>query len=489
MLSQVARDLGGDHVGEDVPLDDATHDSRSAGPGSLFCAIVGTSHDGHDHVVEAVDNGAVAALVQHQVAVDVPQLVVADARRAAGPAAAVVHGHPSRELDVVGVTGTNGKTTVTWMLEGAFGAAARGTGVIGTIGARVHGAGLPGVRTTPEGPDFQRLLRTMRDRGVDNVAVEVSSHALDLHRVDGTRFRVAVFTNLSQDHLDHHGDMETYYRAKRALFTPAFSGHAVVWADDRWGQRLAEETEVECTTVGTDTTCSVTVRPTRIELDGGEAELVLDGDVVLVNTPRPGRHNLVNAVVSVVAAVRAGIPVDAAVAGVAAAAMPPGRLERVDLGQPFSIFVDYAHTPDALEIVVGELKRLVGGSARLHVVIGAGGDRDPTKRGAMGAAAAAADHAVLTSDNPRSEDPRKILDAVSEGAHAAVAGGARARIEAFIDRREAIAAALMSAEPGDAVLIAGKGHERVQELADGVIDFDDRAVAAEELRRLEMVTS
>jgi len=484
LLSEVAAGIDGALEGPDVEVRSATHDSRLVTPGSLFCAIVGRYHDGHDHVADAVAAGAVAALVEHDIPVDVSRIRVADVRRAAGPAAAIIHDHPSRDVAVIGVTGTNGKTTVTWMLEGAIGAAARGAGVIGTIGARVHGETLPGERTTPEGPALVQLLAAMRDRGVEVAAVEVSSHALDLHRVDGTRFRIVVFTNLSQDHLDHHGDMETYYRAKRELFTADRADHAVIWIDDEHGARLATETALPTTTVGTGADADVTVTVTRVDLFGGTAVLALDGARVEVTTPQLGRHNVVNAVLATVAAVRAGLPSEAVIAGVKAAAMPPGRLERVDVGQPFAVLVDYAHTPDALRIVVAELQRLLADTGRLHVVIGAGGDRDPTKRGPMGEAAAQADHVIVTSDNPRSEDPATILEAVAAGARQAVAARGSGQVEEILDRRGAIARALVTAAAGDIVLIAGKGHERHQELADRVIDFDDRRVATDELRRL-----
>lgn len=483
LLSEVAAEIDGILDGADVAVEDATHDSRAVPPRSLFCAIVGAQHDGHDHVADAVDRGAVAALVQRDVGLGVPTIRVDDVRRRAGPAAAVVHGRPSSDLAVIGVTGTNGKTTVTWMLEAAIGASGRGAGVIGTIGARVHGESLSGERTTPEGPAFQRLLATMRDRGVELAAVEVSSHALDLHRVDGTRFRVAVFTNLSQDHLDHHGDMEGYYQAKRSLFTAARADHAVIWVDGEHGARLASETDVATTTVGIHGDADVVATVRRVDLDGGVATLTLDGRAVTVTTPQLGGHNLTNAILATVAGVRAGLPVDATVAGVAAATMPPGRLEEVRRGQPFRVLVDYAHTPDALRVVLGALQGLLAAGQRLRVVVGAGGDRDHSKRGPMGAAAAIADHVILTTDNPRSEDPQRILDAVAAGARGAP-GAADRQIEMFLDRRAAIERAIRAADDGDIVLIAGKGHEQYQELADGLVAFDDRDVAGDVLEEL-----
>ncbi|MDX1511124.1 MAG: UDP-N-acetylmuramoyl-L-alanyl-D-glutamate--2,6-diaminopimelate ligase [Nitriliruptorales bacterium] len=482
LLSEVARAVGGVLTGADVEVATATHDSRAVVAGALFCAIVGTNHDGHDHVADAVAAGAVAALVERDVDVDVSRVRVPNVRRAAGPAAAVIHGHPSRSMDVIGVTGTNGKTTVTWMLEAAIGASGRGAGVIGTIGARVHGEPVSLERTTPEGPDFQRLLATMRDRGVEMVATEVSSHALDLHRVDGTWFRVAAFTNLTQDHLDHHGDMETYYRAKRALFTAAFAEQAVIWIDDEHGARLATETDLPVTSVGTAATADAVLREPQATLAGGTARLEVDGGTLELATPLLGGHNLANAAVAAVAAIRSGLDAHAVIEGIAAATPPPGRLERVDEGQPFTVLVDYAHTPDAVAVVVDELRQLLPAGGRLHVVVGAGGDRDATKRGPMGAAAARADHVVATSDNPRSEDPQVILEAVVAGARGAAT--TPDAVEGVLDRREAIRRAFAAAAADDIVLIAGKGHEQHQELADRVVEFDDRVVAAEELRGL-----
>jgi UDP-N-acetylmuramoyl-L-alanyl-D-glutamate--2,6-diaminopimelate ligase len=478
-LSRLAAVLPQAESRGDAELTDATHDSRQAGKGSLFCAIVGHVTDGHDHASDAVANGASGLLVQRWLELDVPQVRVPDSRAATGPAAAEIHGHPSQDMAVVGITGTNGKTTTAYLVEGAFAAAGRGTGLIGTVETRIHGRAQPGVRTTPEGPDVQRLLARMRDRGVEGVAMEVSSHGLDLHRVDGTRYAVAVFTNLSQDHLDFHPDMEAYFRAKARLFTPEFADRAVVVVDDDWGKRLAASRAIDTVTVGRAGDADVRVADIELGLDGGRA--VLRGDLVggslPIQTRLVGDFNVMNAAAGVVAAIRAGVPAAAAVEGVAACPGAPGRLERVPGSGDITVLVDYAHTPDAVERVVATLRPLLGGG-RLIMVLGAGGDRDRTKRPLMGAAAAAADVAVLTSDNPRTEDPQAILDAVVQGAEDA---GTRAQIVQELDRRRAIAEAVERARPGDVVVIAGKGHEPYQELASGRIDFDDRIVAAEVL--------
>jgi len=489
-LSDVAAALPqAERRGDDVVLVDATHDSRQVGDGWLFCAIRGSSADGHDHAAQAVARGASALLVERWLDLPVPQVRVASVRAAAGPAAAVVHGRPSQDLRVVGITGTNGKTTTAYLLEAAFAAAGLGTGVIGTVETRIHGEAQPGVRTTPEGPDLQRLLRRMYDRGADTVAMEVSSHGLDLHRVDGTHFAVAVWTNLSQDHLDWHQTMDAYFAAKARLFTTAFADRGVVHLDGPWARRLIERSEVPVTTVGRDADADVRIVDERTDVTGSRARLVgavpagsADADLDLeVATRLPGAFNVANAASALVAAVAAGVPVEAAAAGIAACPGAPGRLERVDAGQPFAVLVDYAHTPDAVEQVVTTVRDLLAPGRRVLVVLGAGGDRDRAKRGPMGAAAATADVAVLTSDNPRTEDPAAILDAVVTGARRAVADGARAQIHAEPDRRAAIAHALGLASPGDVVVIAGKGHETGQEFADHTVPFDDREVACEVL--------
>ena len=472
--------------GEDVALVDATHDSRQVAAGWLFCAIRGSRADGHDHAPLAIEQGAGAILVDHWLDLAVPQIRVPDVRAAAGPAAASVHGHPSRDLQVIGVTGTNGKTTTVYLLEAAFAAAGRGTGVIGTVETRVHGEAEPGVRTTPEGPDLQRLLRRMYDRGADAVAMEVSSHGLDMHRVDGTRFAVGVFTNLSQDHLDWHGSMEAYFAAKARLFTSDFTDRGVVFLDgpgaESWSRRLLTVIEVPVTTVGREADADVRIVDEHVDVSGSRARLVGDDLDLEIGTGFPGRFNVDNAATAVVAAIAAGVPAEVAARGVAACPGAPGRLERVDAGQPFTVLVDYAHTPDAIEQVVATVRDLLDPDRRVVVVLGAGGDRDRAKRGPMGAAAALADVAVLTTDNPRSEDPRAILDAVLAGARDAVAAGAPARIHAELDRRDAIRHAFEVARDGDVVVIAGKGHETGQEFEDRTLPFDDRVVARELLQ-------
>ena len=491
LLSDVVEALPrAERHGHDVRLLDATHDSRQVTTGTLFCAIPGTRADGHDHAADAVERGAVALLVERWLPLDVPQVRVPSVRAATGPAAAVVHGRPSDELAVIGITGTNGKTTVTYLLEGAIGAAALGAGVVGTVETRIHGTPEPGVRTTPEGTDLQRLLRTMRTRGVDVVAMEVSSHGLDLRRVDGTRFRVAIYTNLSQDHLDWHGSMDAYLGAKARLFQVDLSERGVVFLDGPWASRLLAAVQIPVTTLGRTDAADLQLVDEQLALHGGSGRLVgrhplagVDPDLpdeidVVVSTSLPGAFNLANAATALTAALSAGLPTSDAARGIAACPGAPGRLELVTDAGP-TVLVDYAHTPDALGQVVRTVRELLPAGARLTLVIGCGGDRDRVKRGPMGAAAAQADRLVLTSDNPRSEDPAAILAAVEDGARAAIADGAPAQLEIEPDRRRAIGLALTAADDDDVVVIAGKGHETTQELADRVVPFDDCVVARE----------
>lgn len=479
-LSILAERLPGAAVqGADVTVEDATHDSRDVGPGTLFCAVRGATRDGHDHVDEAVAAGASALLVERPLPAALPQVVVPSVREALGPAAAAVHGDPGGELCMLGVTGTNGKTTVTFLLEAAMAAAGWGSGRIGTLGARLRGRSEPGARTTPEATDLQRLLRSMRTRGADGVAMEVSSHGLDLHRVDGIVFDVAAFTNLTRDHLDWHGTMDAYLAAKARLFTAPLARHAVVPVDAPGAEALLARVAVPVTTVGPGPDANVVVRRRTSGPDGSTALVVLDGEELEVRTVMRGPHNLDNVLVALVTAVRAGIESTVARDALATVPAPPGRLEPFGGGADPLVLVDYAHTPDAVARIAELGRTLVVAGAALHVVLGAGGDRDRDKRGPMGRAAAdAADRVVVTDDNPRSEEPATI--------RAAVAAGARtgpAEVTEVEGRASAIEGAVLAARPGDVVLVLGRGHEAEQELADGRIPLDDRDLVRAALRR------
>ncbi len=444
----------------EVEVTAVTHDSRSVGPGALFCCIPGSQVDGHDLAPAAVTAGAVALLCERPLGLGVPELRVRSVRAAMGPVAAAVHGDPSTQLEVVGVTGTNGKTTTTHLLAAILDAAGRPCGVIGT---------LTGARTTPEAPELQARLAGFVAEGRRAVAMEVSSHALEQHRVDATTFAVAVFTNLSQDHLDYHGTMEAYFRAKARLFEPGRSARAVVNLDDPYGRLLHDAATIP-------TTGFSLADATEVELGAQGSRFCWRGSQV--RTPLAGRFNLANALAAATAATELGVDVEAVAHGLAAARAVPGRFELVDAGQPFAVVVDYAHTPDGMAQVLVAARELTGPGGRVLVVFGCGGDRDRAKRPAMGASAAAgADVVVVTSDNPRSEDPHAIIASVRAG----IPHDARPIIEP--DRRAAIALALERAVAGDVVVIAGKGHETTQVIGVSCAPFDDRVVARELLSR------
>ncbi|MDX1690132.1 MAG: UDP-N-acetylmuramoyl-L-alanyl-D-glutamate--2,6-diaminopimelate ligase [Acidimicrobiia bacterium] len=473
-LADLATIVGADVVGDPgVLVTDVTHDSRRVGPGTLFVAVRGLTVDGHRFVDTARDGGAAAVCVEDRAAAGPgPALVVADTRLALGPLAAAVHGRPSERLRAVGVTGTNGKTTVTHLLEAVASEAGIRSAVVGTLGCRIDGETVPTGFTTPEASDLQRLLARMVEAGVDVAALEVSSHALALGRAEGTRFAVAAFTNLSQDHLDLHGTMGEYERVKASLFTPARAGRAVLWIDDPAGRRIADATRLPVTTVGLGE-ADVSATDVVSDLEGSRFTVHAGSTSRPIHLPLLGDFNVANALVAAACAAEIGMSWDSIAAGIAAAPPVPGRFEVVHTGRDSTIVVDYAHTPDGIAKAVAAGRRLVG-DGRIVAVVGAGGDRDRAKRPLMGAAAARADIAVLTSDNPRSEDPDAILDEVAAGA----AGDAE--VVRDPDRRRAIRLAIDRAGPGDLVLVLGKGHEQGQEFAEETVPFDDRLVVAEE---------
>lgn len=437
-----------------VGVVDVVADSRGVGAGALFCCVVGSNHDGHDYAAAAVDAGAVALLCQRSLALDVPQLVVEDVRAAMPVAAAMAHGRPGDQLTLVGVTGTNGKTTVVSMLDAVCKAAGRRSVPIGT---------LTGERTTPESPDLQRHLRQLLDAGVEVVVMEVSSHALDQHRVDELRFDAAVFTMLGVDHLDYHGDQEAYFAAKARLFEPRRCAVAVLNVDDVHGRLLRDASQVPFVAVSID--------------DGSVLRADAGGSTVIwresqLSVPLAGIHNVTNALLAAEAARVLGIDEHDIVAGIGGMPPVPGRFERFVVDGRPTVVVDYAHTPDALETVLEASRTMVATDGRVVVVFGCGGDRDKGKRPLMGdVASRLADEVILTDDNPRSEDPVSIVDAIR--------GGARGDVTVLHDRREAIRAAIAGSSPGDLVLVAGKGHEQGQLIGATMRPFDDRAVVLE----------
>src|SRR3954469_2243421 len=463
------RDLLGD--GPDVVITSLTFDNRLVGPGTLFFCVPGFTRDGHDFAPDAVARGAAALVVARPLGLGVPEVVVTDVRAAMARAAAAFYGDPTGELPVVGVTGTSGKTTTTFLVRALLEAAGRPCGLLGTVTSVVAGNSRPVARTTPEAIDLQRTFRAMLDGGDRACAMEVSSHALELRRVEGIHFAVAAFTNLSQDHLDFHPSMEAYFEAKRRLFTDFDVGVAIVDVDDPWGRRLASELP-EAVTVAIDRPADWRASDVRVTPDGtGFTARGVD-----VELPLPGRFNVSNALVALAAGSALGLSLEEMAGALRGVGPVPGRVQAVDAGQDFAVLVDYSHKPAALENVLRAARELASG--RVIAVFGAGGDRDRGKRPLMGEIGARlADVAIVTSDNPRSENPEAIIAEILAGT-----GGA-ANVSSDPDRRASIRRAVALAEPGDVVVIAGKGHEQGQEFAGGRKEpFDDVTVAREALR-------
>jgi UDP-N-acetylmuramoyl-L-alanyl-D-glutamate--2,6-diaminopimelate ligase len=457
-----------------VTVTDLAYDARRVEPGAVFVCVPGLRADGHDFAPQAVANGAAALIVERPLELPVPQLVVSDAREAMALAADAFFGHPTRELEIAGVTGTNGKTTTAFLLFSILAAAGRRPGLLGTIENRIGGERRAATRTTAEAIDLQRTLREMLDAGDRSCALEATSHGSALKRLLGVRFRALVFTNLTQDHLDFHGTMDEYFHAKRRLFiepdVEANRPPAAINVGDEHGRRLADELR------------RLGETPVVFSIDDAEAlDVTAAGSSFRfrgldLHTRLRGRFNVENVLGAVCASQLLEIPGEAIVAGVEHLAGVPGRFEAVEEGQPFTVLVDYSHTPEALESALTEARVLAEG----HVVcvFGCGGDRDRAKRPLMGAIAERlADAVIVTSDNPRSEDPQAIIDEILTGVSGPVEGEP--------DRAAAIARAIEEAEEGDVVVIAGKGHEQGQEFADRTIPFDDREVAREALRRLQ----
>ena len=465
------------------------YDSRRVEPKSLFVSIRGQRHDGHHFVPDAVRRGAVAFIVERDIRSGTGEpvpgtiLQVAESRRALAHLATRFYDMPSRELSLVGITGTNGKTTVSYLCEAVLEAGGRRAGVIGTVEYRCGGIAREADRTTPEASDLQALLRWIRGQGGDVAVMEVSSHSLALHRVEGCTFDVTVFTNLTQDHLDFHATMEDYFEAKARLFTMfrKRGGTAVINLDDPGGKRLRELTDGPVVTYGFTPEADVTAATATYDLEGIRATIRTPWGGGELRSPLLGRHNLYNLLAAVGVGGALGIPVRQALEALGTVRHIPGRLEPVACGQPFEVVVDYAHTPDALEWALRSLRELR--PRRLIVLFGCGGDRDRKKRPLMGEAAARlADRVFLTSDNPRSEAPEAILGEIEAGVGRV--SEAAEKTSLAVDRGEAIEAVLKEARPGDVVLIAGKGHETTQTIGPEVIPFDDREVARRILRQM-----
>jgi UDP-N-acetylmuramoyl-L-alanyl-D-glutamate--2,6-diaminopimelate ligase len=497
-LSSLLKGIGTPEAGggPEVEVASVCYDSRQCQKGSLFVAIPGLKADGHAFIADALERGA--AVVVHEEEFHPPRGVTAvqvrDSRRALGILGKNFFADPSSALTLVAVVGTNGKTTVTYLLESILRAAGCPVGVLGTVNYRYGGKSLPAPNTTPESFEMQRILREMADHGVTHMVAEVSSHAVDLRRVDDCHFDVGVFTNLTQDHLDYHGTMENYFRAKQRFFSEVLPGSGkqrthpmIVNIDDPWGQRILREVPGGRITYGLDNPCDVSADPFELTLGSIRATLRLHGERLEVASPLMGRFNLYNILAAAAAALALGIPGRFIQKGIAALSSVPGRLEKVSTaGQP-AVFVDYAHTEDALRRVLQNLA--VFRKRRIITVFGCGGDRDRGKRPLMGeAATAASDLSIVTSDNPRTEDPLEIIREIERGIRVPkLADGdlkgpeSRQGYWVIPDRRSAIERAIVMAGADDIVLIAGKGHEDYQIIGTRKFPFDDRRIASEAL--------
>jgi UDP-N-acetylmuramoyl-L-alanyl-D-glutamate--2,6-diaminopimelate ligase len=463
-----------------VEISGLAYDNREARPGTLFFCVPGFTRDGHDFAPDAVARGAAALVVERPLELDVAQVQVPSVRAAMAPAAAAFNGDPTATLQTVGVTGTNGKTTTAFLVRALLQADRRPSGLLGTVKSVIGGVEHEVSRTTPEAIDLQRTFREMLDAGDRACVMEVSSHALELRRADAIHFAAAVFTNLTQDHLDFHPTMEDYFTAKRRLFVDGAPAVAVVNIDDPYGGRLAAELE-RPTTFALNGDAAYRAVDVETDLTGSSFRVLSPCGELTLRSPLRGEFNVYNVLAALAAARALGVPAETCAAAIATAGQVPGRFETVDDGQPFAVVVDYAHTPDSLENVLRAARALTDG--RLIAVFGCGGDRDRTKRPLMGEIATRlADRAIVTSDNPRSEDPEAIIAEVLAGAGPGAAHDA--------DRRAAIAQAIGEAGQGDVVVIAGKGHEQGQEFEAGrKIPFDDVTVAHEILRGREPDTA
>ena len=481
-LSQLATLVSGSQVGE-ATVFGITHDSRSVIPGDLYVALLGANNHGIDFIDEAIMNGAVAvASDAHGASVaeqkGLPVIELSHAREDMAKLAAEIYGHPEKKLTLTGVTGTNGKTTTTHILRSMFLDAGKHVGVIGTLGTYLDEEHLPGARTTPESTDLFSTLAVMAERGITNVFMEVSSHALALNRVSGIKFDVAVFTNLTQDHLDFHGSMENYFSAKALLFTPEFSKQAIVCTDDDWGVKLAAQTKIPVLTIGANGDWKAAQANSNADGMTTQQIEIKNSDSISISVNMLGSYNATNAACALAASQFLGLSMAAGLESLKKVRSIPGRLEKVTIDSPGTAIVDYAHTPDAVATVLTVIKD--ANPKRIITVIGCGGDRDALKRPLMGKVAAQlSDVVIVTDDNPRSEDPAAIRKSVIDGTT-----DCPAQVFEVGDRRVAISKALELAESGDVIAVLGKGHESGQEIAGKVFPFDDRVVVSEESKNV-----
>ena len=481
-ISQLATLVSGLHSGE-ATVFGITHDSRSVQPGDLYVALLGANNHGIDFIEEAISNGAVAvASDSHGASIakqkGLPVIELSNAREGMANLAAEVYGHPEKKLTLTGVTGTNGKTTTTHILRSMFLDANKQVGVIGTLGTYLGEEHLPGARTTPESTDLYATLALMAERGITHVFMEVSSHALALNRVSGIKFDVAIFTNLTQDHLDFHGSMDNYFAAKALLFTPEFSKQAIICIDDDWGLKLAAQTKIPVVTIGANGDWKAARANSNSDGVTTQQIDIKDSNSISISVNMLGSYNATNAACALAASQLLGLPMSAGLESLKKVRSIPGRLEKVSIESPGTAIVDYAHTPDAVATVLTVIKD--ANPKRIITVIGCGGDRDALKRPLMGKVAAQlSDIVIVTDDNPRSEDPAAIRRAVINGT-----ADCPAQVFEVGDRRVAISKALELADLGDVIAILGKGHESGQEIAGKVFPFDDRLVVSEESKNV-----
>lgn len=468
-----------------------TYDSRRVTPGMVFVAVRGQNVDGHDYIASAIDRGAAAIICEQNgfSSLRAAKVKVADSREALARVAAAFYQHPSRKMKMVGVTGTNGKTTVSFLVKRILDIAGQQTGLIGTVRYEVGDRMIPAHRTTPEALETQQMLSQMLRAGCKACVMEVSSHALDQGRVHGVDFDVCIFTNLTQDHLDYHEDMEAYYQAKKKLFSPLLSGGkqstAVINIDDAFGDRLSRESELEIN-LSYGVNENARLRAVNVQLGASATRFTVEADNRRfdITLPLIGRHNVYNALAAIGAALALEVKIEHIQQALGSIPPVPGRLEAVTAGQPFGVFVDYAHTDDALRNVLATMRELTKG--RLLLAFGCGGSRDTGKRAKMGKVAAElADHTIITTDNPRKEKPEAIAAMIEEGFRSVRTDG----YQVELDRSRAIDEVIRMAQPGDLVLIAGKGHETYQEFQDTVVPFDDRVYAQETLEAMGYLAS
>ncbi len=467
-------------VGPDVEIEDITLDSKSVEEGFLFCATRGARFDGNSFIEEAISRGARAVMVSDEAVGSYPQLIVPSVRHGVGRLANALCGSPSKKLNLVGITGTNGKTTTSYLLDGALRSAGHQTGLIGTIEARVGEAHRPSIYTTPEAPELHRFLAEMVKLGVDSAVMEVSSHGIEQHRIDGADFKIAIFTNLATEHLDYHGTIEQYYYAKSLLFDPKRCELALICIDDEWGMRLAHYSTVPTLTYGFSpsadlviSSCSSSVEGTKLSVKG----LGLDREIFVRVV---GSCNAQNAAGAYLAATRLGVDPEVAARGIAATPGVEGRFQQVHADQDFLVVVDYAHTPDSIRGLITTARDLIAPDSKVILVAGARGRRDRLKRPELGRAAATADLVFLTTDNPGDENPEDIITQLLAG----TVDIASRNIEVELDRRLAIEKAVRAARPGDAVLIVGRGHETSFRVGDHRLELDDREAATDALEKV-----